>query len=559
MDNKPISHAIGDRIFSMDEDSSGRIWLACMHSIKSFKNGQCTDHTEQWPELKDRLNTIKISPQQLFWIGTKNNGLYVINKKNLTHITEKNGLAANNCNSIFPEGDSVTWVATDKGLSKITHTGTSPLRYQIKNYNSINGLPSDVIKQVEVKNDTVYILNDEGISFFKKNALQPNTICPPIYLTRFLANDSVLPLIQQSYLNHHFNNITLHFSGPTFQNAGNTLFKYRLVGLDTVWKFTRQNSINFSPLPYGDYTFQIYACNNDGYWSHIPASLNFVINPPFWHTWWFRITSLITLLLLIYLLVNRRIRLVEKREAEKTLLFKKAAESEKEKAEFFQKAIDMEIKFLSAQMNPHFTFNAMNSIQNFILDNDPLMANKYLSKYSRLMRLVLESNMQAFVSLDKETELLQLYMEMESMRMERPVKSELIITDAIKPEEYCIPPMMIQPYIENAFWHGLSHKSTGDGFIRLFFKTENEAIKCVIEDNGVGREKAALLKKNEKKHRSYGIFITQQRLKHLQSFSNKQIKPEITDITDEQGLVLGTRVTLYLPFQKQSSAIHFAQ
>lgn len=210
---------------------------------------------------------------------------------------------------------------------------------------------------------------------------------------------------------------------------------------------------------------------------------------------------------------------------------------------------NLENRFLSSQMNPHFTFNAMNSILHFMLENESEKAQNYLTKYSRLIRKVLENNMNKHVSIKDEVDMLKLYLDMEKTRLTMKFEYEIILSPEINENKYFIPSMLIQPFIENAIWHGISHKEDGIGMILLFFSVEDACIKCVIEDNGIGREKSKEFKLNPKEHQSFGISITQQRLEHLKNKEDLNIKPAVFDLKDENNKPLGTRVEVYIPFQ----------
>ena len=303
-------------------------------------------------------------------------------------------------------------------------------------------------------------------------------------------------------------------------------------------------------MPYGAYRFEVLAKNSNGYWSKNTAHVSFIIATPFWYTWWFQLVVVSIVIAFVFLFIRYRIQLVEKRAQEKMRQYKKIAADEKEKLELYQKASDMEMRFLSSQMNPHFTFNAMNSIQKFILNKEPLAAQRYLAQYSKLIRRVLENNMKKFVALEQEIEMLELYLEIESTRFEKKFDFEIVFSVEFEDKEYEIPPMIIQPYVENAIWHGLANKENDIGKITLKFSLENECIKCVIEDNGIGREKAGKLK-IKKEHTSVGMLITSQRLLQLHSNDNLGVKNTIFDVIDSEGFVKGTKVEVYLPIYKE--------
>jgi hypothetical protein len=202
------------------------------------------------------------------------------------------------------------------------------------------------------------------------------------------------------------------------------------------------------------------------------------------------------------------------------------------------------LKSLRTQMNPHFIFNALNSINNFIVKNDERNANKYLSRFSRLMRSILNNSEQDLIPLSKEIEILELYLQMEHMRFPNKFEYTLHIDPQIDREAFQIPPMLIQPYIENAVWHGLRYLEEG-GKLLVSMAMEGKNLKILIEDNGIGRSKSQELKtKNQKANESKGIKNTTGRLKILSGMYKQEIKHEINDVLPDGS---GTRVEILLP------------
>jgi two-component system, LytTR family, sensor kinase len=208
---------------------------------------------------------------------------------------------------------------------------------------------------------------------------------------------------------------------------------------------------------------------------------------------------------------------------------------------------------LRAQMNPHFIFNALNSVQHYILQGNVIEANKYLSKFSKLQREILNNSNQNFIALQKEMSMLNLYLELEQLRFAEKFTYHITKDDAIDEEEIKIPPMIIQPFIENAIWHGLMPK-TGDRFVKVNFALpEEDQLICSITDNGIGREAALRLRNansTEVQHQSKGLSLVYDRLDILQAQYGKPFKAVITDLTNDDGTSNGTRVTLtiYLDF-----------
>ncbi|MEM6803356.1 MAG: histidine kinase [Bacteroidota bacterium] len=204
------------------------------------------------------------------------------------------------------------------------------------------------------------------------------------------------------------------------------------------------------------------------------------------------------------------------------------------------------LKSLRSQMNPHFIFNSLNSINSFIAKQDERSANKYLSSFSRLMRTVLENSQQDFVPLITEIEVLERYLSLEHFRFQDKFEYEFIVDESVNRDQIDIPPMLIQPYVENAVWHGLRYKEA-KGFLKLHMKQEDEQLIIHIEDNGIGRERSQALKtKHQKAQKSTGLKNTEERLKIINELYKKEVQVKILDL-DTDAEDIGTRVEIKLP------------
>ena len=524
-------HRAPNRIFSVASDKNGIIWLGCAIGLYRFEKDKFTFQGKGSDALSSRINDIQIQNNTI-WSCTKDNGITIKRGNKLYDISTKNGLKSNICQSVFLESEKIGWLASNKGICKITIGSWTPFKLNIKYYNINNGLISNEINQIFKKDNTVYIASNKGISLFNEKKVTTNNFPPPIYINSVFINKHDTIIKKNYNLPYDKNDISIKYIGLTFKSEGNVEYKYRLIGLDSDWQYSSYSKATFSKLPYGNYTFEVSAKNNDGYWSKNPAKIYMYISPPFWHTWIFRIIASISFLSGVYIFIKWRINKIEKRAAEN--------------AKLYQQTIEMEMKFLSSQMNPHFTFNAMNSILYYMLENEPEKAQKYLVKYSRLIRKVLENNMKKYIPISEEIDMLKLYMEMESLRFEKQFDFEMNIREMNMNIE--IPPMIVQPYVENAICHGILNKNNGIGKILISFENINEKIKCTIEDNGVGRKKSNELKSKNSKKESLGMLITHQRLQQLQSESEMEIEPEIIDLVDNNGIGCGTKVIVFLPY-----------
>ncbi|HOZ51535.1 MAG TPA: histidine kinase [Chitinophagaceae bacterium] len=220
-----------------------------------------------------------------------------------------------------------------------------------------------------------------------------------------------------------------------------------------------------------------------------------------------------------------------------------------ELAENKQKAAESRLMSLRLQMNPHFLFNALNSIQQMILSNEELVATRYLSKFSKLLRAVLIHSDKEFISLKEEIDILNMYIQVESVRFKESFSYSLTYDNNVEPEEIRMPTLLIQPFVENAIWHGLMHKDS-NRLLKITFKEEGQYLQCIIFDNGIGRSKAREINKSagpDKKHISKGISVSEERLKTLVNKNGLVGKLEINDLTNHLGESLGTEVILYFP------------
>lgn len=223
-------------------------------------------------------------------------------------------------------------------------------------------------------------------------------------------------------------------------------------------------------------------------------------------------------------------------------------EEEKKLSEYKQQFAELEIKSLRSQMNPHFLFNSLNSIRNYIIKNEPQIASNYLANFASLMRKILDASEQSKISLEEEVEMLKLYLDLELMRFSNRFTYSFFIEDSILKEDFDIPSMVIQPFVENAIWHGLLNKES-DAHLTINFKEiiDNDVeILCEVIDNGIGRKKSQTFKNNLKKHKSKGVDITMERLKRLSKIA-KSDPIQFIDLEDENGDSLGTQVNIYLP------------
>jgi ligand-binding sensor domain-containing protein len=532
MSNKTPVFKVKDGKFScISITSSGNILIGGDNGLGEFDLKKRKFHYLN--QTIKNIRCIAVS-KEVIWSGSKEEGIQIRRGKQIFNLNMSNGFKTDYYSDIFLEKPTIGWLSTNKGIAKVTIQSWKPFRFRCQFLTKKDGLISDEILQTIKVGDKVITVGNGGYSEFHSDALSLPVYQPKVFLTGVKINNGKVAVDsgKSLRLTNSGSDLRVDFMSLCFRKEGAILYRYRLEGVDQQWKYTKSTFAEYNTLPAGKLTFKVQAQSTSGMWDTPVTTQTFYVPVPFIERWYIRVGILMLLTTLIWLFVRWRIRRVQKRATDRETLLQKASE--------------MELKFLTGQMNPHFTFNAMNSIQHFMLDNDLLGAQKYLTKYSKLIRNVLESNMQDYVSVDKELNLLQLYIEIESLRFSKAIRFELDCPEELR-LTLSIPPMFIQPYIENAIWHGLFSDRITDACITLKISLEEHFLKCIVEDNGIGRAEA--MKKNEKNGRqSLGMLITHKRLDTIGKENFKE--PEIIDLTDEHGNATGTRVVLYLPFRQ---------
>lgn len=418
-----------------------------------------------------------------------------------------------------------TWISTNKGILKIDP------QLKISTINEQHGLPSNIINAIGTDSSLVYVACEKGLAKFPITKEFINSTPPDIYLNEILVNN--LPHHKDTllHLGYDQNFIKVSFTAISYRSNNDIECRYKMEGVDDKFKSTQNNEIEYTTLPPGNYTLTLYAVNNDQVSSN-KLYVYLTIAPPFWKTWWFIITCVVSLMTGILVLFRWRVFVIRKRT--------------KEKSDLQEQLGQMEMQALRSQMNPHFIFNAINSIQHYILANEPLLANKYLVKFSKLVRNVLEQSKQELISLKEEIETLNFYVEIESLRFEDSFSYQLNISGTIATDTVKIPSLVLQPYVENAIWHGLLLKK-GKKELTINISEKARYLIIEIDDNGIGRKASAFFGDKESKKRSLGMEITQNRLDLVNRSLGLKMEVAVIDKTNDQGEALGTTIIIKTP------------
>jgi LytS/YehU family sensor histidine kinase len=329
-------------------------------------------------------------------------------------------------------------------------------------------------------------------------------------------------------LKYYENNITISFSVVDFER-NNYQFAYRLNETDPWTAIGDQRTVSFNNLSTGSYLVELSALGQPG--SQKLRKILIVITAPFWARTWFIISmAVLTLAIAIWLVRLRMKRL-------------------KQRANIDQLLSQSEMKALQSQMNPHFIFNSLNSIREMILNHENKDASHYLSKFAQLIRITLDQSTQEMVSLRATIDYLERYIEMETIR-NGFITYQFSIDNDVDQDETLVSPMMIQPFVENAIWHGVS-ASRKDITVRITFRKKGDSLICTVDDDGIGITHARSLRKlNGHQRRSHGIANVENRIALLNEKYNLHGRVTIIDKRDNNGAPeSGTLVTIELPFQ----------
>lgn len=351
---------------------------------------------------------------------------------------------------------------------------------------------------------------------------------PEVHILGLSVNKKKRRLKKHFVLPYDSNNLIVTFTGFSYHSDGTSHFRYRMTGVDE-WTNTSEFGKRFTTLPPGDYSFDISAFNVIGQESS-PKSITFTILPPFYETWWFRLLYISGIAMAVWLLFRLRINQL------------------KRKARLLSDLHSSQHQALSARMSPHFIFNALNSIQQFTLRNDKESTAAYMRDYAQLMRLVMDNSKDNLVDLSSEMKAMDLYLKLERLRTQNQISYTISEEDGLDLDRLYLPALFLQPYLENAIWHGLMSKKEPGGHVHVKLGLYKKQLKIVIEDNGVGREKAKKLgTSNHPGFESQGMSITERRIDLINRLYKVNISISIENRSAEEGKDVGTKVTLIIP------------
>lgn len=392
--------------------------------------------------------------------------------------------------------------------------------------NKTYGFSTNKIFDFDLLNDEIWISHSKGVQKILEKNINRKVDTPLIKITEIKVNDSLINKI----LNNHFSTNKRKFkftlSSPTLINKENVRYFYKLSGYEKTWQIATydQNEIIYNALAPGEYSF-IVKSENQGVYSQ-PIYYSFIIESPFYTKWWFIIICIVSFLAIVFLIYRWQININKKKS---------------------QQIIELNLSKLTAiqsQMNPHFIFNSLNSIQDLILKGDVENSYSYITTFSNLVRRTLNNSDKDFIDFDQEIKLIEIYLSLEKLRFKKEL-NYTINTNNI--EDIMVPPLLIQPFIENALIHGLLHKE-GEKRLQITFELKENLI-CIVEDNGIGREKSKAIKLRQRSdHESFSGKAIHKRFEILSNIFKGNFGYEYTDLYNKNE-ASGTKVILIIPIK----------
>ncbi|MDX1407562.1 MAG: histidine kinase, partial [Saprospiraceae bacterium] len=474
--------------------------------------------------------------EDTLWLTTKGNGLAkVILGSGYPFQTQffwtDHAPGANVMNRLLLSREGQIWIASNYGFSYFDQSAKSFLTFGVSDG---VGFANRQFWAGQLITGEICARANRGFEYFDPLSLVNEAAIVQPYLkgvTRFHTPLIVQPgeIVSFGPKDDH---LAFAMGTLNFHRNPRTVFKYLLEGYDKTWKTTEQSTVNYTNLPEGDYRFRFTASSNGYVWSPDEVVVLISKAPPFIRsrTFYVLLTAVllaVTLLVMHFMRVRRRRKeQLRRQEAELLLLQKERAEAE--------------LTALRAQMNPHFLFNSLNSINWYIIKNQPKEASRYLTRFSKLVRQILEFSKSETITLEQELDCLRMYIDLERMRFEQAFHVSIQVDAVIDAGHTRIPPLVIQPFVENAIWHGLMRKE-GDKRLDICVGSRNSQLHIQVIDNGIGRKAAA---SNGTGPASKGMSITQSR---LPSDNGEVSALQVTDLYDHAGQAAGTRVDIFLP------------
>lgn len=528
-DGKAMSSHLVSRILG---ETNGTLWVGTTDAglnrissdkktIKHYKLGYPAS-----PLQGNNITAMHIDSDSTLWIGTEN-GLSRYSKASDSFRNVECSWANGGVLSIKEDNLGFLWIGTPNGLLRLCRKSETCYRFT-----ETEGLPTNRLTNAAVKraDGTLAFGTTKGVVLFNPhNFTEPEAI-PQVQITsveimgktaklNFAKNDTI-------WLKYNDNFFSIGFSPFTFQHPAKSAFYYKMEGMQSSWIENYGHKVNFAKLNPGSYRF-IVSTNNQQHTSTIENSLTIIVTPPFWQRLWFRFAIVSVILVGTFLVLGSYIQQLKLK----------------------QQSAELKQKLLLSQMNPHFIFNSLTAIQNYMFTNNSIEAGNYLSNFSRLMRLILENSRSQEILLKHEIQTIKLYISLQKLRFGNKFDYDILVLPNVETDAILIPPMLLQPFIENSIEHGIMHKNA-PGYIGVTISQFEEFIQIEIVDDGVGIEKSQKINQERREHhKSFATSITLERIENIARQGLGRAEVTITNRLQTEGTD-GTRVLFRIPYRK---------
>jgi hypothetical protein len=529
---KITTERIDERIYNTYYDSGNNLILNAKNPYL-HKDGISTI-TAELKFLKDKLITEHLNlgdSAELFNID--GDSLYILNNNRIINLSEKLKQPFHLIIKNLYYQDSILYIASPKKI----YTCKNPLNVlQDKSVQlQMMNINFPTINDILVNNNMLYVASDDGLTSIPVADIQRDNISPPIpYILSIKVND-----IEKDIRNNQVNfmgskRVNIAFTGINYSISPIT-YSYKLEGADSSWTISAGNDVVIQNLPNGKYKFKLRTKRLTSAWSE-PVEVGIVVKATLWEHPLFYFVVLLLAIGIIFLLILRQ------------------KNSQLRRQEVAHQMILLEQKSLQAMMNPHFIFNSLGSIQNYMLNNKPYEAGIYLSQFARLIRQNLNAIDTSMINLEEEVNRVKNYLDLEKLRLGDKFDYVITIHESIESEEILIPSMIIQPFVENAIWHGIANLEE-KGYVYITFQLHShKSLRIIVEDSGIGIENSEKYNIRRESHLNLGMTIIRKRLKLLSKKYGTDTGITLSEYAPGS-VNPGTKVIIITPFIKGKSAL----
>ncbi|TNE73724.1 hypothetical protein EP331_03510 [bacterium] len=531
----------GNQIVTLVDEKGKQFWLGGRSGLVHFSDKGIEEIKHPITQTSFYPFRILLDKQDNVWVGGISGDVFVIHNNRVIAFGEANTVIKGNSIRSMEADENGVWIGTNEGLqfwgNQDFQDDVHVFKPQEWIYTSkTDGLISNELTGLADLGDELLMASFNGLQRMSKSFINKKIAEPTVYLNQIWVSGN--RKTQREFdLPYDSNKVQITFSGVSFASGSGLKLAYRMIGLSEDWIEVNRpkETVSFLDLNPGSYQFEAKSVNKNGESSKNQIQIPIEIAQPFWLSWWFITIALGLSLFVIVLIFRYRI---QQQQA--------AFEEQRLKTYMEDQLKISRLTALQSQMNPHFIYNALNSIQHFIFANDKRASNRFLGKFADLMRLVMQHSAQEKISLKEELETLEIYLELEKMRLDDGFNFNIVTEENLEAESVFIPPMFVQPYLENSIKHGfMGMKKLGELQVSVSIDAE-QMVVFKIEDNGRGRE-ATLQMQQLRKYSSFSGKANQRRFELLKSLYGNAISVEFVDKKDSQEQALGTIVYLRLP------------